>query len=124
MMTPRSPSASGASPIMWAAARRIRLKLPIRLISITWRKASSAIGPSRPTMRAAGPMPAQLIRMRAAPCAARALPTAAADLGALRARRRVVDVEERDLGAGDGERPRGRRAEPGTAAGDDGGMTL
>jgi hypothetical protein len=49
---------------------------------------------------------------------------ATADLGGDRRGGRLVDVEERDPGAGFGERPRGRRAEAGTAAGDDGGMSL
>src|SRR5436305_1489027 len=41
------------------------------------------IGPSRPTMRLAGPTPAQLITMRAAPCRSRASFSAALDCSAL-----------------------------------------
>src|SRR5215471_14016849 len=47
-MMPRSPSASGSSVLICAAATRSRLKLPIRLISMTRRNASSGSGPSRP----------------------------------------------------------------------------
>src|SRR5262249_46609470 len=77
-MTPRSPSSSGSSACMSAAASRMALKVPIRLILITRSKSSSGIGPSRPTMRLAGPTPAQFTRMRAGPCVARAWPIAAA----------------------------------------------
>ena len=52
---------------MAAAASRIMLKVPIRLMRMTRSKSASGIGPSRPTMRLAGPMPAQLISMRAGP---------------------------------------------------------
>ena len=62
---------------MAAAARRSALKVPIRLISTTRSNSASGSGPSRPTMRLAGPMPAQLIRMRAGPCFAAALANAA-----------------------------------------------
>src|SRR5262249_2930491 len=57
---------------------RIKLNVPIRLILITRSKSPSGIGPSRPTIRLARPMPAQLMRMRAAPCLARASETALA----------------------------------------------
>src|SRR5579875_1708898 len=80
MTTPRSPSSRGGSVIMSAAARRIMLKLPIRLTLTTRAKSASGIGPSLPTMRAAGAMPAQLTRTRAAPCLARAAATAASAL--------------------------------------------
>ena len=63
---------------MSAAASRIMLKVPIRLMAMTRSKSASGIGPSRPTMRFAGPTPAQLIRMRAAPCLSRACARAAA----------------------------------------------
>ena len=53
------------------------LKLPIRLTRITRSNASSFIGPSRPTMRPAVPIPAQLTRMRTGPCTARAAAKAA-----------------------------------------------
>ena len=76
-MTPRSPSASGSTPCMSAATSRSMLKVPIRLILMTRSKSASGIGPSRPTMRLAGPTPAQLMRIRAAPCLARACASAA-----------------------------------------------
>ena len=44
---------------------------------MTRANSASGIGPSRPTMRLAGPMPAQLIRMRAGPWSAAALANAA-----------------------------------------------
>ena len=80
MITPRSPSSSGSTVARSAPTRRIRLKLPIRLILMTRSKSASGMGPSRPTMRLAGPMPAQLTRMRAGPCAWRACATAATAL--------------------------------------------
>src|SRR5215470_1609088 len=83
MMTPRSPSASGGRLCMSAAASRIMLKVPIRLMLMTCANSASGIGPSRPTMRLAGPMPAQLMRMRAAPCLPRASASAAAAPSAL-----------------------------------------
>ena len=71
-------------------------------------------------MRLAGPMPAQLIRMRAGPCCLARLGSAAAalvgvgdvagdgdaaDLGReLLARAVEIEVEQRDLGAGRGQR--------------------
>ena len=55
------------------------LNVPIRLTRTTFSKSPSGVGaPSLPTMRTGVPMPAQLTRMRAAPCAASALATAAA----------------------------------------------
>ena len=62
---------------MAAAASRIILKVPIRLMRMTRSKSASGIGPSRPTMRLAGPTPAQFTRTRAGPCAAAACLTAA-----------------------------------------------
>ena len=44
---------------MPAAATRITLKVPMRFTWMTPAKCSSGIGPSRPTMRRAGAMPAQ-----------------------------------------------------------------
>src|SRR6185312_9427176 len=71
-MTPRSPSIGSSLPIE-AAARRIMLKVPIRLTRITRSKSASGWGPSRPATRLATPMPAQLTSTRAGPCAASAL---------------------------------------------------
>src|SRR4029077_4940742 len=76
MTTPRSPSIGSSLPIS-AAARRIMLKVPMRLTRITFSKSASGCGPSRPTTRLATPMPAQLTSTRATPCAAAALASAA-----------------------------------------------
>ena len=110
---------------MAAAASRIMLNVPIRLMRMTRSKSASGIGPSRPTMRLAGPMPAQLIRMRAGPWSAAAFANAASaelasdtsqgmamPLMSIATGRRVlgVDVENGDLGAGRGQRARGRGA--------------
>ena len=66
MTTPRCPSASAGSVLAIAAAAiRIRLNVPIRLMSMTLRYAARSCGdPSRPTVRAAQPMPAQLTATR------------------------------------------------------------
>jgi hypothetical protein len=69
IMTPRSPVASGSFLHIASAARRIMLKLPIRLIVITRVKSSSECAPSLPTVRAAGPTPAQLTRPISLPMA-------------------------------------------------------
>src|SRR5437588_379813 len=63
MITPRSPATGSASAIR-AAPRRSTLKVPIRLTSTTRLKASSGCGPSRPTTRCEGPMPAPLPTIR------------------------------------------------------------
>src|SRR5271166_5068236 len=76
MMTPRSPSTGSSLPIA-AAASRIMLNEPTRFTRITLSKSASGCGPSRPMTRVAVPMPAQLTRMRAGPCAACALAIAA-----------------------------------------------
>ena len=124
---------------MSAATSRIMLKVPMRLIAITLSNSASGIGPSRPTMRLAGPMPAQLTRMRAGPCLSRASASAASALSALVTSQRTamppilsatspravdVDVEAGDLGAGLGELRRGLGAEAGGGAGHDGGVSL
>ena len=64
--TPRCPSASaGSVRAMAAAPMVIRLKVPIRLMSMTLPKAARSCGePSRPTVRWAQPMPAQLTTTR------------------------------------------------------------
>ena len=132
-MTPRSPDAVGARPLMAAAARRIMLNVPIRLTRMTRSKASSGIGPSRPTMRPAVPMPAQLTRMRAGPWTSAAAAMAA--LGARRIGHVAIGEDATDLGghplagiaiavkhghacAALGEQPRTRRTEARRAAGD------
>ena len=115
----------------WAASR-IALKVPTRLTLMTRMKSSSGCGPSRPTTRLAGPMPAQLMRMRAGPCVLARLRQRggglvgvgnvagdgdAADLCRRLPRGVDVDVEDRDLGAGRRELRGGRAAEAGAAAG-------
>ena len=137
MMTPRSPSSKGSAASMSAAARRSRLKLPIKFTLMTFSKSSSAIGPPRPTMRLAGAMPAQLTRTRAAPCASRArdrglglgsaghVAGEAEPVHFLGDRRGAlgVDVEHADLGARRGQVARGLRAQARAAAGDDGAVS-
>ena len=124
---------------MPAATSRIMLKVPIRLMRMTRSKSSSGIGPSRPTMRLAGPMPAQLTRMRAGPCSAAAffdrgfgafgVGDVAGDRDALDVDRHLgggffVDVEDRHLGAARRQRARGGGAQAGCAAGHDGGLSF
>src|SRR5581483_3560783 len=75
--TPRSPSAFGAFFAICAAASRITLNVPIRLISITLVKIASGIGPSRPTVFIAAPTPAQLTATWIVPKRATAFPIAA-----------------------------------------------
>ena len=138
-MTPRSPSANGDRFCMSAAQSRIMLKVPVRLTAITFSKSASGIGPSRPTMRLAGPTPAQLIRMRAGPCLSRASFSAASALSdevtsqrmamppiLLRGRLGAVDVdvEAGDLAPGRRELRRGLGAEAGGGSGDDGGVSF
>src|SRR5580704_7083863 len=82
-MMPRSPSCSGSRFCMAAPASRNALNVPIRLMAMTRSKSASGIGPSRPTMRFAGPTPAQLIRMRGVPLSAAALVNAASVAAAL-----------------------------------------
>src|SRR5580658_10252011 len=82
-MMPRSPSCSGSRFCIAAPARRSALNVPIKLMAMTRSKSASGIGPSRPTMRLAGPMPAQLIRMRGVPWSAAALENAASVAAAL-----------------------------------------
>src|SRR5277367_6547853 len=76
MTIPRSPSIGSSLPIS-AAARRIMLKVPMRLTRITFSKSASGCGPSRPTTRFGVPTPAQLTSTRVGPCAAAALASAA-----------------------------------------------
>src|SRR6202044_2079277 len=82
-MMPRSPSCSGSRFCIAAPARRSALNVPIRLMAMTRSKSASGIGPSRPTIRFAGPMPAQLIRMRGVPWSAADLANAASVSAAL-----------------------------------------
>src|SRR5580692_2415906 len=82
-MMPRSPSCSGSRFCIAAPPSRNALNVPIRLMAMTRSKSASGIGPSRPTMRLAGPIPAQLIRMRGVPWSAAALAKAASVAAAL-----------------------------------------
>src|SRR5450631_1846002 len=66
VITPRSPS-TGSFAIMAAAASRTTLKVPIRLMSMTFRKSSRFIGPFLPTTRPGVPTPAQLTATRSSP---------------------------------------------------------
>ena len=115
------------------------LKVPVRLTAMIFSNSASGIGPSRPTMRLAGPTPAQLIRMRAGPCLSRAsferrlgvvgAGDVAADGDAADFVRRLpgaveIDVEAGDLDAGLGQMRRGLGAEAGGGSGDDGGVSF
>ena len=115
------------------------LKVPVRLTAMTFSNSASGIGPSRPTMRLAGPTPAQLIRMRAGPCLSRASLSAASALSELVTSQRMamppilsghllgaveIDVEAGDLDAGLGQLRRGLGAEAGGGSGDDGGVSF
>src|SRR3954468_15651637 len=62
-ITPRSPSTGSVSTIA-AAARRMTLKVPIRLIRTTFSNASSGNTPCLPSTRAGVPTPAQLMTIR------------------------------------------------------------
>src|SRR3984893_9264810 len=76
----RSPSGStGSVRAMAAAAIRIKLNVPIRLMSMTLRKDARSCGvPSRPTVRDAQPIPAQFTTTRSGASWATAASTAAA----------------------------------------------
>src|SRR6266516_988231 len=80
MTTPRCPSSSaGSVRAIAAAAIRIRLNVPIRLMSKTLRNVARLCGaPSRFTVRSAQPMPAQFTTVRSGAPVAVAAPTAAA----------------------------------------------
>src|SRR5579859_3661400 len=75
-ITPRSPS-TGSCAAMRAAATRIVLKVPIRLIVITRENCSSGSGPSREIVRPAVPTPAQLTTMCRPPSCSNTAATAA-----------------------------------------------
>ena len=62
MMTPRSPLDSGSFWLMASAAKRIMLKLPIKLTVIVFVKTSNLWAPCLPTVFSAGAMPAQLTK--------------------------------------------------------------
>ncbi|MNT35739.1 hypothetical protein D3C72_1717780 [compost metagenome] len=76
MITPRSPSLSGVFCTIAAAARRIMLKVPIRLMRMVLSKASSGCGPFLPTVLLAVAMPAQLMMPDRRPSAWAAATTA------------------------------------------------
>src|SRR6266516_2850641 len=85
MTTPRCPSASaGSVRAIAAAAIRIRLNVPIRLMSSTLRNVARLWGaPSRLTVRSAQPMPAQLTTARSGASLPPATAPAAARTGHL-----------------------------------------
>ena len=108
---PAAALGPGSATLIAAPASRIMLNVPMRLTRTTRSNASSGIGPSRPTTRAAVPMPAQLTRMLGAPSAARlvrqrfvgtrrigdiALGEDPADLARHRLARLAVEVEHAD----------------------------
>ncbi len=61
-ITPRSPSSPGSSFAIAAAARRIMLKVPTRLMFTAFANVSRRCGPSRPATFSEGAMPAQFTR--------------------------------------------------------------
>ena len=77
MITPRSPSAFASVSAIAAAARRNRLKLPIRLTLITWAKFARPCGPFLPRIFSPRTTPAQLISPCKPPKASTAAVTAA-----------------------------------------------
>ena len=67
MMTPRSPSSIGSAWLMAQLARRMTLKVPIRLTWMTCANIARSCGPDLEMVRAARPMPAQFTTTRGAP---------------------------------------------------------
>ncbi len=134
-MTPRSPSSPGASFAMAAAARRIMLKVPTRLMLMALAKVSRRCGPSRPTTFSEGAMPAQLTSACRWPKALSARSTAAcasllagdvgegeadgrAQFGGQGFARGAIGVGDDDRAAFSDEQPRCGRAQSRCAAGD------
>jgi hypothetical protein len=120
---------------MRAAASRITLKVPMRLMRTARSKVASECGPLRPTTRSPGAMPAQLIAPWIAPKAERkARPAAVVAASSVTSVRRnlafgaellrdrlpaFVHVGDDDLRALGDEHRRGRGAEARAAAGDE-----
>ena len=67
MITPRSPSGFGSLRAIDAAASRITLNVPIRLMRMTVSNTSSGCGPFLLVVRSAIAMPAQLTRICSEP---------------------------------------------------------
>ena len=80
--TPRSPSSSASLSLIAAAARRSTLKVPIRLIWITFVNISRLCGPPLWATRSAQPTPAQQTEIRRPPSPSAARSTAAATASA------------------------------------------
>src|ERR1051326_4186020 len=134
MMTPRSPSCSGVSACMAAAASRIALNVPIRLMAMTRANSASGIGPPRAPQRLARP-PAGAIDqdagnamigggLRQRLLGRSTIGDVAGDGDAVDVDRHfggglLVDVEQRDFGAGLRQHAGGRGAQARGAAGDD-----
>src|SRR5688572_24869784 len=76
-ITPRSPPAKGGCTLILAAARRITLNVPVRLMRTARSNVASAWGPVFPTTRSPGATPAQLIAPWMAPKAEAQSSTAA-----------------------------------------------
>ena len=70
-IAPRSPLSVGSVREIAVPTRRMQSKVPIRLIAMTLenaaRSAAEANSPSRPTVRCAQPMPAELTSTRTGP---------------------------------------------------------
>jgi len=82
MMTPRSPSSIGSAWLIAQLARRMTLKVPIRLTWITWENMARSCGPDLEMVRAARPMPAQFTTTRGAPSLSTTVLTEASVLAA------------------------------------------
>ena len=133
--TPRSPSGPGALCCMITAAARSHMKVPTRLIWMVRVNCSTGMGPLRPRIRPAVPMPAQFTTTFSPPMDLAAAVMAASTLlseltsqrwnrrgGAEGLRRllalRILDVEQRAAPAMGNEMFGNRKAEARSAAGD------
>ena len=136
-IAPRSPDSSGSVWLIAVAASRMQSNDPIRLIAITFLKASrlaaDSYAPSLPTVRCAQPMPAELTSTRQRAHRFRHLDRVddvvgdgdvdlaerAADL--VRQRRSLVllEVGDDDLRAFGGQGPSGRRTDARRPTSDD-----
>ncbi len=140
-ITPRSPSSPGSSFAIAAAAKRIMLKVPTRLMFTAFANVSRRCGPSRPTTFSEGAMPAQFTRPCRWPKAWSARSTAALPsfslVTSVRAKRAAlaqfaghglargaIHIGDDDKSAFGYQKPRRRRAQPRCAAGNKEDMIL
>ena len=135
-MTPRSPSSSGSACPITKAARRMTLKVPIRLTWMTWENIARSCGAD--LRWCGGPPDAGAIHHHArytelldhgldrclgvGPVGDIGLDEEAANFGRLGIPQLVLKVEDRDLGARRRQRRRRCAAQSRCAAGDDGSL--